>query len=156
MTTTPGTELETISRKLQRVYALVLKGEREFDGSPAGLALLDRLMNDPAWAWLRPLSMLIAEIDHVLAQSQPPTEYDHAVAAAHIRGLLSGEGELRNEVFLERYRALLQLNPELASTHGELRTLLRAAPTESANEAERLHARHQWAMRTRHRTHDQH
>lgn len=154
--TTPETALEAISRKLQRLYTLVLKGEREFDGSAGGLALLDQLMNHPAWAWLRPLSMLIAEIDHVLAQTQPPTEYDYAVVAAHIRGLLSGEGELRNDAFLERYRALLQLNPELASTHGELRTLLKAAPTESANEAERLHARHQWVMRARHRTHDQH
>lgn len=40
-------------------------------------------MNDPAWAWLRPLSSLIAEVDH-----------------------------------------------ELASTHGELRTLLKTLPDE--------------------------
>ncbi len=93
--------------------------------------------------------MLTVEIDHVLAQAQAPTEYDHAVVAAHIRGLLSGEGELRQESFLERYRPLLQLNPELASAHGELRSLLRSAPTESANEAQRLHARHQWAMRAK-------
>ena len=97
------------------------------------------------------LSTVTAEIDHVLAQSQPPTEYDHAVVAAHLRGLLSGEGDLRNDAFLERYRPLLQLNPELASAHGQLRSLLKEAPTESANEAERLHARHQWAARAKHK-----
>jgi hypothetical protein len=149
--TTPKTELELLARKLQQLYGLILRTEQEFASGPGGLALLDRLVNDPAWAWLRPLSLLTAEIDHVLAQSQAPTEYDHAVVAAHTRGLLSGEGELRDDTFLERYRALLQLNPAIASAHGDVKALLRAAPSESANEAERLHARHQWAMRAQHR-----
>lgn len=147
--TTPGAHIELLARKLQQLYSIILRTEREFDSGPGGLALLNRLINDPAWAWLRPVSLLTAEIDHVLSQSQPPTEYDHAVVAAHLRGLLTGEGDLRNDAFLERYRSLLQLNPQLASAHGELRALLRAAPTESANEAERLHARHQWAMRAK-------
>lgn len=149
--TTPQADIELLARKLQQLYALILRTEREFDTGPGGLALLDRLVNDPAWAWLRPLSSLTVEIDHVLAQSQPPTQYDHAVVAAHIRGLLSGEGELRNDAFLERYRPLLQLNPAVAGAHGELKGLIKAAPSESANEAERLHARHQWAMRAKHR-----
>lgn len=148
----PKTQLEQLSRKLQRLYSAVLAAERQFHPQLAGLDLLDKLVNDPAWAWLRPLSTLAAEIDHVLAQPQPPTEYDHAVVAAQLRGLLAGEGDLANESFLDRYRPLLQLSPELASTHGELRTLLKSAPNESANEAERLHARHQWAMRCKHRT----
>jgi len=155
MSTTPKAELELLARKLRELHALVLQTERQFDSGPGGLALLDRLVNDPAWAWLRPLSMLMAEIDQMLAQSQAPTEYDHAVVAAHVRGLLSGEGDLRQDAFLDRYRPLLQLNPELASAHGELRGLLKSAPTESADEAERLHARHQWAMRARHRIHGQ-
>lgn len=152
MTTIPAVHIEQLSRALQRLYSLILRTEREFDSGPGGLALLDRLVNDPAWAWLRPLSLLTAEIDHVLAQSQPPTQYDYAVVAAHIRGLLSAEGDLRNDAFLERYRPLLQLNPEIAGLHGELKSLLRNAPVESANEAERLHARHQWAMRAKHRS----
>src|SRR3954447_3305241 len=110
-TTTPQQELETLSAKLRQIYSLVLATEREFDRSPGGLALLDRLVNDPAWAWLRPLSSLNAEIDHALAQAQPPTVYDHAVVAAHIRGLIAGESDLRHDPFLDRYRPLLQLNP---------------------------------------------
>lgn len=146
----PKTAIELLARRLQHLYGLILQTERQFDKEPGGLALLDRLVNDPAWAWLRPLSQLAAEIDHVLAQEQPPTEYDYAVVAAHVRGLLSGESELRNDAFLERYRPLLQLNPELAGAHGQLRSLLKAAPSESDNEAERLHARHQWSMRAKH------
>jgi hypothetical protein len=117
-----------------------------------GAALLDRLLNDPAWAWLRGLSSLMADIDHVLAQHEVPSDGDRAVAAAHIRGLLFGQGDLRNEQFLERYRPLLQLNPSLASVHGELKGLLNRQPTEPENESERLHARHQWAIRCRHRS----
>jgi hypothetical protein len=68
-----------------------------------------------------------------------------------VRGLLSGEGDLLNEQFLVRYRPLLQANPALASAHGELKGMLKALPAESENEAERLHARHQWNMKCRHR-----
>lgn len=149
--TSPQAALEQLSDKLQRLYSLVLAAEREFHPQLAGLSLLDKLVNDPEWAWLRPLSTLTAEIDHVLSQPEPPTEYDHAVVAARLRGLLAGEGDLANETFLQRYRPLLPMNPELAHAHGELRALLKSAPTESANEAERLHARHQWAMRCKHR-----
>ena len=59
---------------------------------------------------------------------------------------------LLNEQFLGRYRALLQSHPELASTHGELKGLLRSMPAEPESESERLHARHQWNMRCKHRS----
>lgn len=143
--------LENVSRKLQQLYAAVLRAERRFAPAGAGLELLDRLMNDPAWAWLRPLSALIAEVDHALAQDVELSAMEGAAAAAHIRGLLLGEGDQVDEPFLTRYRSLLQLDHELASTHGELRALLKTLPDESPNESERLHARHQWAMRRKHR-----
>src|SRR5262249_40233980 len=143
--------LEDVSRKLQQLYSAVLKAERRFAPSGAGLELLDRLMNDPAWAWLRPLSTLISEVDHALAQDAAMSDLEGAAAAAHIRGLVFGEGDQVDNEFLTRYRSLLQLDHELASTHGQLRALLKELPAESPNESERLHARHQWAMRRKHR-----
>ena len=145
-------ELTTLNRVLQQLHSHILDMERQANPEVTGAALLDRLLNDPAWAWLRGLSSLMADIDHVLAQREPPSESDRAVAAAHIRGLLFGQGDLSNEQFLARYRPLLQLNPSLASVHGELKGLLNKQPSESENESERLHARHQWAMRCRHRS----
>jgi hypothetical protein len=147
----PRAVLEEVSRKLQQLYAATLNAERRFAPSGAGLELLDRLMNDPAWAWLRPLSTLIAEVDHALAQDGELSELEGAAAAAHIRGLILGEGDLLDEGFLTHYRSLLQLDHALASTHGQLRQLMKALPEESPNESERLHARHQWAMRRKHR-----
>lgn len=149
--TTPTAELELLGRKLRHLHLSILHAERQIDPSATGFALLDKLINDPAWAWLRPLSALMAQIDHVLSQSEPATVYDHAVVAAHLRGLLSGEGDLRSDAFLERYLPLLQSDTEIAGTHAELRRLLKSAPSESADEAERLHARHQWVMRAQHR-----
>ncbi len=146
----PAQQLELLGRKLRHLHLAILHAERQVDPSASGAALLDRLINDPTWAWLRPLSALMAEIDHVLSQDEPATVYDHAVVAAHIRGLLSNEGDLGNAAFLERYVPLLQSNTGIAGAHAELRSLLRTAPDESVDESERLHARHQWAMRARH------
>lgn len=144
---TPAAQLEKLSCRLQQLHAQLLKSEREFHPPMSGGQLLDKLVGDPAWAWLRPLSALIADLDHVLSQKVPPTDHDRAVVAAHLRGLLAGEGDLLNEQFLSRYRQLLQSHPELASSHGELKGLLKTLPAEPDNEAERLHARHQWNLR---------
>jgi hypothetical protein len=145
----PGQQLESLSRKLQQLHSLTLAAEKQFHPVMGEWALLDKLMTDPAWAWLRPISALIADIDHVLAQDVAPTQYDFAVVAGRVRELLAGEGEA-NSAFVERYRPLLQSSAELVGAHGELKLLLKSAPSESSDEAERLHHRHQWAMRCKH------
>lgn len=145
----PGAQLEALSRKLQQLHSLALAAEKQFHPVMGEWELLDKLMNDPAWAWLRPISALIADIDHVLAQAEPPTEYDVAVVAGHVRELLAGQGEA-NQAFAERYIPLLQQAPELVGAHGQLKLWLKSAPVEAADEADRLHRRHQWAMRCKH------
>jgi hypothetical protein len=145
-------KLAALSEALQRLHGQVLQAERDIVDQPGGLALLDKLVNDPQWAWLRPLSKLIADVDHVSAHAEAPGPAEHAVAAAHVRGLVFGEGaELRHDGFLDHYRPLLQTDPALASTHGELRRLVREFPAEPENESERLHARHAWATRFKQR-----
>src|SRR5262249_4396211 len=111
----PRQALEDVSRKLQKLYGAVLNAERRFAPSGAGMQLLDRLMNDPAWAWLRPLSTLISEVDHALAQDEELSALEGGAAAAHIRGLIFGEGDQGDNEFLTHYRSLLQLDHELAS-----------------------------------------
>ena len=147
----PSQQLEALSRKLQQLHSQALAAEKQFHPVMGDWELLDKLMKDPSWAWLRPLSALIADIDHVLSEDESPTEYDLAVVAGHIRDLLAGKGEA-GQAFAERYVPLLQLHTELVATHGELKSLLKSAPSESNDEAERLHRRHQWAMRCKHQS----
>ena len=115
----PG--LEAISRALQVLHKQILEVEAPQFPGRQGLVLLDRLINDSDWAWLRPLSMLIADLDEALAA---PAELTPETAAAHVervRALVFGLGEPLDKQFLERYRPLLQESAALASAHGELK-----------------------------------
>ena len=128
-------DLEAVSRALQQLHKLVLEAEGAPLPGQAGLALLDRLLNDPGWAWLRPLSMLIADLDEGLAEDPALTEGAAATAAGRVRALVFGLGEPRDEAFLGRYRPLLQLSPALASAHGQLKRLIDALPVTRAPES---------------------
>jgi hypothetical protein len=143
--------LEAVSRGLQEVHRQILEAEGQYLPGRKGVALLDRLIHDPEWAWLRALSRLIADLDEALAAPDELTPADAAAAAGHARALVFGLGEPRDEAFLVRYRPLLQVSPALAAAHGELKRLLDALPPEPLNESEKLHARHVWAMRCKHR-----
>ena len=143
-------ELEAVSRALQTVHQEILAAEGAHLPGRTRLALLDKLIHDPEWAWLRALSKLIAELDEALADPAELTPGEAAAAAGHVRALVFGLGEPRDEQFLNRYRPLLQVSAALASAHGELKRLVDALPQEPANESEKLHARHVWAMRFKH------
>ena len=146
-------ELEAVSRALQELHRQVLEAEGPYIPGQMGVALLDRLLNDPEWTWLRALSKLIADLDEALAKDTEVTTGDAAAAAGHVRALVFGLGEPRDEAFLSRYRPLLQKSAALASAHGELKRLIDALPPEPQSESEKLHARHVWAMRCKHRAH---
>jgi hypothetical protein len=72
-------DLEAVSRGLQAVHKQILDAEGQFMPDLESLALLDRLINDPEWAWLRALSMLIADLDEALAKDTDLTP-DEAAA----------------------------------------------------------------------------
>jgi hypothetical protein len=142
--------LDAVSRSLKQLHRHILEAEGQFLPGRTSVSLLDRLLNDPEWKWLRALSMQIAELDEALAAPEALTAEHAASAAAHVRALVFGIGEPGDEAFLGRYRPLLQQSAALASVHGELKRLLDALPAESLNESEKLHARHVWAMRCKH------
>jgi len=143
-------DLEEVSRALQAVHKLILEAEGPYIPGQGRLALLDRLINDPAWVWLRALSMLIADLDEALAKKHAVTQGEAAAAAGHVRALVFGLGEPRDEAFLGRYRPLLQRSAALAGAHGELKRRIDALPPEPSNASEQLHQRHVWAMRCKH------
>lgn len=146
-------DLESVSRALQDLHKRILEAEGPYLPGVKGMALLDRLLHDPDWAWLRALSKMIADLDEALAKHDDVTQDEAAAAAGHVRALVFGLGEPRDEEFLRRYRPLLQSSAELASAHGTLKKLVDALPPESQNSSEKLHARHVWAMRCQHQPH---
>jgi hypothetical protein len=117
-------DLEAVSRALQAVHRQVLEAEGAFLPGRSALDLLDRLIKDPEWAWLRALSTLIADLDEMLAGDEDVTANDAAAAAQRVRALVFGLGEPGDEAFLERYRPLLQASGALASAHGDLKRLV--------------------------------
>jgi hypothetical protein len=143
-------DLEAVSRALQSLHRQILEAEGATFPGRSSLELLDRLLNDPAWTWLRALSLLITDLDEALAKDPDVSPDEAAAAAAHVRALIYGLGEPRDEAFLGRYRPLLQQSAALASAHGELKRLIDALPPESLSTSEKLHARHVWAMRCKH------
>jgi len=142
--------LEEASRALRGLLGVVIAVERKFGRQLSPLALLRQIMEDPEWEWLRPLYQLIADVDHALHEGDLP-ESEIAAIGAHAVALLSGVGAPVEQAFLDRYRALLQTDPEVAISHSTALRALRKLPPEADSEAARLHARHQWAMRCRHR-----
>jgi hypothetical protein len=146
----PLLALDDASRALRALLGVIIAVERRFGSQQSPLALLRQIMEDPQWEWLRPLYQLIADVDHAIHDGDlPATEV--AAIGAHAQSLLSGVGVAVEQAFLERYRALLQTDPEVAIAHSAALQAIRKLPPESDNEAERLHAHHQWVMRCEHR-----
>ena len=141
--------LRECSAALQSVLGAVLDAERHFAPPASPLERLHQITNSPEWAWLQPLYRLIADVDHALAYAGDLPASETAAIGAHARELLSGSSVPAEQEFLSHYRALLQTDPAVAMAHAAALRALRALPPEAANEAQRLHARHQWNERRR-------
>jgi hypothetical protein len=78
--------------------------------------MLNLVLNDPFFAWLRELSQLIVMIDETLDAEEPATPADAARLLAQARELLtpteSGEG------FRRQYFDALQRDPDIVIAHG--------------------------------------
>lgn len=153
----PAVALEDTSRALRGLLGVIIAVERRFGSQQSPLALLRQIMEDPQWEWLRPLYQLIADVDHALHEGDLPVT-EVAAVGGHALALLSGIDmpvsrgtKLLEQAFLERYRALLQTDPEVAIAHSTALQAIRKLPPQSDDEAERLHAHHQWVMRCEHR-----
>ena len=84
--------------------------------------LLQLVMTDPWFAWLRPLSHLVVRIDEMLDEKEKTTLQDIAQVLAEVRGLLkpseAGEGFERN------YYEALQRAPDVVLAHAHVKKLL--------------------------------
>jgi hypothetical protein len=82
-------------------------------------AFLQLLINDARFAWLRPVTTLIVQIDEALAAKNPPSssrEFEQLIE--DMRALLSPSREENG--FWKRYSNAVQRDPGVAVLHEEM------------------------------------
>ena len=95
--------------------------ERVHGRIPSNGAFLQLVLGDAWFAWLRPLSQLMAKLDELAEESSDGL--DTAPLVASIRTLLTPTEE--GEGFGKQYLDALQREPDVALAHAAVRTLLK-------------------------------
>ncbi|MCE5232480.1 MAG: hypothetical protein ABFC67_13500 [Mizugakiibacter sp.] len=98
--------------------------ERLFGPIPSTSALLDLVTADPWFAWLRPLTGLIVEMDELLEADTAPDAETLAALRRRIAGMIAGNVD--TEGFARSYRDALQRDPNIAIAHAAVRRTLDA------------------------------
>ncbi|MGH7607346.1 MAG: hypothetical protein ACREME_08405 [Gemmatimonadales bacterium] len=131
MVLTQRQRLENARHGLLHVHRALLEAERiRYERDHGRItsrgALLQLVLHDPAFAWLRPISELIVQIDEWLEANPPsPGAPDLAeILLAQVRDRLRPDEE--GAEFQRRYHRLLQEDPAVAVAHAEVRDLLSA------------------------------
>lgn len=119
--------LVEMRRHLMRLHKALIDAERtrfeEVHGRQTSGQLLQALIHDPFFAWLRPFSQLITRIDAAAADKQSPVTDDAArdfareAGALLLRPVEDGEDA-------ERYEELRRRDPAVRFTHTELARIL--------------------------------
>lgn len=84
--------------------------------------LLQLVINDEQFAWLRSFSALIVRVDEMLDEREPATDADADALLAEARALLKPAEEGTD--FERRYYAALHGEPEIVLAHREVTRLL--------------------------------
>lgn len=115
-------------RELHR--SLIVAARRQYEEEHGELggsyALLQQLADNPAFAWLRPLTTLVSRLDNL-----PADEQIDAVAAAAVRaeaGRLINPAEGEDSAFYDQLRAARSFAPDLVVLHAHARAALGALP----------------------------
>jgi hypothetical protein len=118
--------LRELSARLLALHKLLLDRERqayeERHGPAPAHELLRLLLQDEQFAWLRPLSMLVARMDD-LVDSDEPVSAEEAQRAYGEAYRLLGSGD--RGAFQDKYRDALQASPDIVMTHASIRAVLR-------------------------------
>ena len=120
--------LGAIRNSLLALHKILLETERvRYERTNGRISdmfqLLNLTINDPAFAWLRPLSALIVSIDEQLDDKENPLTADKvAVLVKEVKELLSAN-QVGNE-FQRNYHWALQESPDAVIAHSSTLKLL--------------------------------
>jgi hypothetical protein len=122
--------LTDLRHALLRLHKTLLDWERtgyeRVHGRTTGHNLLQAILTDPQFAWLRPLSELIVRIDEMLESEAPDVPDDGSAIVAQARALVS-PGE-QDSSYAQRYRTALQDHPDAVFAHRDVVQLLKKNP----------------------------
>ncbi|MHB1862976.1 MAG: hypothetical protein ACYCVL_08385 [Gemmatimonadaceae bacterium] len=118
--------LKTARRGLLRVHRLLLEVERvELERERGRLTpneYLQAVLHEPSFAWLRPASQLIVQIDEALDDA----EREHTVIASGVSAALLAQVRALftpvppTTTFAARYLEMLQRHPDVVFAHRDL------------------------------------
>jgi len=112
--------MNPLRRALLELHKTLVDGERDgyerARGRMSDGDFLKALIDDPAFAWLGPLTALIVRLDELESEDLPP-EYK-----AEIKRLLKPDD--LGLAFQRRYHELLQRSPDALVAHGAVMRLL--------------------------------
>ena len=111
--------LRDVRHALLRLHKALLDDERAVFERASGRIessgeFLQLVLHDEWFAWLRPLSELVVQIDERLDAEEPLTESDAEELMKPARVLVKSAGE---ENFARKYRDALQRNPDVVMVH---------------------------------------
>ena len=119
-----------LRRALLHLHKTLLEWERtayeRLHGRTSPAGLLEAIVTDPQFAWLRPVSELIVRIDEGLeidALEGPEIDVDWIVAQT--RTYISPDES--GTPYAQRYHAALQDHPDAVFAHRAVTTILKAA-----------------------------
>jgi hypothetical protein len=116
--------LSELRQNLLSLHKALLDSERTsyeivYGPLPSAAAFLQLLINDNRFAWLKPVTSLLVEIDETLAAKKPPaTERDFERLIEDTRALLSPSREANG--FWKRYSGAVQRDPGVAVLHEKM------------------------------------
>ena len=119
--------LGDLRQALLRLHKTLLDWERggyeRIHGRQSSNDLLTALLNDPQFAWLRPISQLIVRIDELLGEKTPPMRNDVDAVISQVRTLTSPNAE--GNIYERRYDTVLQEHPDAVFAHRDVLALLK-------------------------------
>jgi hypothetical protein len=114
-------------RPLHKALVDLVRAEYEKrHGRVAGpVQLFQLLTTDAFFAWLHPMSALMAEIDELYDQKEPIDPADVQAVRQTLEGLVADRGQAPSpDSFVSRYLEILQHEPEVVMLHARLRRAL--------------------------------
>lgn len=119
--------LRDLRQALLRLHKTLLDWERSgyerIHGRQSSNDLLNALLDDPQFAWLRPMSQLIVRIDETLDQRTPPMRNDVEAVVLQVKALTSPNES--GNIYERRYDMALQAHPDAVFAHRDLLALLK-------------------------------